>query len=70
MLDAKNDAINKKEDQIARLREQMGTAREIDAKTISDLREQLSITGNNTLSRLHEIVSKQDAVGPGTNTAG
>ena len=48
----------------------MGTAREIDAKTISDLREQLSITGNNTLSRLHEIVSKQDAVGPGTNNGG
>jgi hypothetical protein len=48
----------------------MGTAREIDAKTISDLREQLSITGNNTLSRLHEIVSKQDAVAPGTNNGG
>ena len=39
MLDAKNEANHKKEDQIDRLRGQMITAREIDAKTISDLRD-------------------------------
>jgi len=39
MLDKKNDHIRQKEEQIDRMRHQAAQQREIDAKTISDLRE-------------------------------
>ena len=38
----------------------MTQQREIDAQTIADLREKISITGNTTLAKMQEIVSKHE----------
>lgn len=38
----------------------MNQQREIDAQTIAELREQISITGNTTLAKMQEIVSKHE----------
>lgn len=52
MLDNKNGAIRSKEEQITKMRMQMNQQREIDAQTISQLREQISFTGNTTLAKM------------------
>jgi len=63
MIDAKNEGMARKEEQISKLRTNMTVAREQDAETITNLRNQLSMAGNSTLSKMHEIVSKQNVAG-------
>lgn len=60
MLDNKNQAIKNKEQQIATMRDNMSRQRNQDAKTIEDLRNQISMTGNTTLAKMQEIVSRHD----------
>lgn len=50
------------------MRARMAQQREIDAQTIAKLRDELSMTGNTTLSKMQEIVSKHD-VSHSANTA-
>lgn len=38
----------------------MADQREIDAQTIAKLRDEISMTGNTTLSKMQEIVSKHE----------
>lgn len=52
MLDNKNQAIRAKEDQIKQMRTKMADQREIDAQTIAKLRDEISMTGNTTLSKM------------------
>lgn len=59
LLDVKSEAVRKKEDIILKLRNQMQQQREIDANTITELQQQLSITGNTTLGKLHDIVARE-----------
>ena len=59
MLDAKKAALDRKEDQILKLRNHVTSVREQDAQVIQDLRNELAQAGNSTLSDLHKIVSKQ-----------
>lgn len=60
MLDVKNQAIRSKEEQVAKMRQQVSAQRELDAHTIQQLRDQISFTGNSTLAKMQEIVSKHD----------
>lgn len=69
MLDQKNELLRSKEEHIERLRQQMMQQREQDAIEISKLREQLSITGNNTLNKLHQIVAKQGGADASSHNA-
>ena len=65
LLDKKNDVLRQKETHIAELREKMMQQREQDALEITKLREQLSATGNSTLNKMHEIVTKNQFGGSG-----
>ena len=60
MLDVKNQAIRSKEEQVVKMRQQVSAQRELDAHTIQQLRDQISFTGNSTLAKMQEIVSKRD----------
>ena len=60
MLDVKNQAIRSKEEQVVKMRQQVSAQRELDAHTIQQLRDQISFTGNSTLAKMQEIVSKHD----------
>ena len=58
MLKQKNDQLKRKENLITSLRDEMKLQAERDANTISDLKKNISLTGENTLSKLHQIVAK------------
>ena len=60
MIDQKNEQIKSKEEMIRKMREDMVKQREIDGLEIARLQNQLSLTAGNTLSKLQEIVSKNE----------
>lgn len=49
-----------------KLRDQMEEQRKIDADVISKLLEQLAITGNSTLSKLHQAATRMETQGAHT----
>ena len=58
MLKQKNEQLKRKENLITSLRDNMKAQAEQDATTISELKKDISLTGQNTLSKLHQIVAK------------
>ena len=64
MIEQKNDQLKRKEDAMERLREQMKNQAQLDAATINQLRDQMSVTGNATMNKLHSIVAKHETQAP------
>ena len=60
MLDDKNKQLLAKEDIIQSLRKQMLEQSEIDGMEIAKLRHQMSLAAGDTLSKLKEIVIKNE----------
>ena len=60
MIEQKNDQLKRKEENMERLREQMKNQAQLDAATINQLRDQMSVTGNSTMNKLHSIVAKHE----------
>lgn len=56
MIEQKNEQLKRKEENVERLREQMKQQAQLDAAAINALREQISVTGNTTMNKLHTIV--------------
>lgn len=57
MIEQKNEQLKRKEENMERLREQMKNQAQLDAATINQLRDQMSVTGNATMNKLHTIVA-------------
>ena len=64
MIEQKNDQLKRKEENMERLREQMKNQAQLDAATINQLRDQMSVTGNATMNKLHSIVAKHEQQAP------
>ena len=60
MIEQKNEQLKRKEENIERLREQMKQQAQIDAIKINELREKMSMTGNDTMVKLHQIVARHE----------
>lgn len=63
LLEQKKESLLQKEDMIKKLRDQMEKRQQMDAETIASLRDQLAMTGNSTLSKLHEAASRMETSG-------